>query len=334
MQVRATIFDSANEQELFHALHGTWEPGHRVYPHLPFTNLIEINQHRLSADELNYLHKTTVDYVLTTAKGMPLLAIEFDGLGRGARRKGSYVQRVATKADPHRALKLGLKCRVADEAGFPFCVVSYEEKEVVDGEANLVIAHGIVGGFLAHGYASRLMQEFYEEEREHIESLPENEQWEYVQNYIVISAEVEAEMTMNPIAKRAAELAGECGRLAVVGGTCESWPDEEPPPPEADVGNPEWDMAARIAWLDGRRRVGATTGVETCYGRVERTAWVRNIDFPGTTALSIASEISELLAWQDALRLVKEAIAERREPRPLPTIIVGSSPRELPPELP
>jgi hypothetical protein len=322
MPLRASIFDSYNEQELFQAIHGTWEPDYRLYPHLPFESLVELDQRRLSADELSFLHKTTVDYALVTAQGTPLLALEFDGLGRGAKREGAYIQRIHAKQDPHRAWKLGLKCRVADEEGVPLCVVSYEEKAVVDRDLNLVVAHGIIGGFLAHGYASRLMQELYEEQREQIEALPPEDQYDYVQDYIVIGAEIDAEMAMNPIARRAAELSEDCYKLAAVGGVSESWPDEETPPPEADPVNEDWDMDARIAWLKARRRVGATKAVRTSYGRVERTAWVRNIDFPGTTALSLAGDIAELLAWQAALALIKLAITQGREPQPLPTITI------------
>ncbi|MGI8422913.1 MAG: hypothetical protein ACR2NO_02140 [Chloroflexota bacterium] len=210
MQPRSSIFDSRNERELFHAVSGTWEPGHRLYPHIPFTNLIDVDPQMFDAAELSFLHKTTVDYVLTTAEGQLLWAIEFDGLGHGARRHGRYVQRVQSRQEPNRAWKLDLKCRAADEAGFSLAIVSYEEKEIIDPEVNLILAHGMIGGFLAHGYASRRMQELFEADRETIEALPAEERDEYVADYIMISATVEADLTLNPLCKRAGELERAC----------------------------------------------------------------------------------------------------------------------------
>src|ERR1043166_5671135 len=64
--------------------------------------------------------------------GGPLLAIEFDGLGHGFSRHGRYFQRVPTPRDKRRAWKLNLKARVANEAAFPFVILSYDEKEVLE----------------------------------------------------------------------------------------------------------------------------------------------------------------------------------------------------------
>ena len=303
MQPRPSIFDSRNERELFHAVSGTWEPKHRLYPHIPFTNLIDLDPQMFDAAELSFLHKTTVDYVLTTAAGQPLLAIEFDGLGHGARRNGRYVQRVQSRRDPKRAWKLDLKCRAADEAGFSFAVVSYEEKEIIDPEANLVVAHGIIGGFLAHGYASRRMQELYEADRETIEALPPEDRDEYVQDYIMISASVEADLSFNPLCRRAGELERACWDAGMpVNGYTQSWPTDEPWPSGAD----DWDVKQRLSWYRARKRVGCTMGIRTPWGEVERTAWIRNIDLPGTTPLSLAGEVAHMLALQGALALARQ----------------------------
>jgi hypothetical protein len=40
MLPRKTIFDSPSEQELYEAISGAWEPEYRLYPHIPFANLI------------------------------------------------------------------------------------------------------------------------------------------------------------------------------------------------------------------------------------------------------------------------------------------------------
>ena len=54
--------------------------------------------------------KTNVDYVLCTKEGRPLLAIDFDGLGRGFDRYGTYVNVVETD-DKYRKLKFDLKLK-------------------------------------------------------------------------------------------------------------------------------------------------------------------------------------------------------------------------------
>src|SRR5258706_515450 len=175
MKVRPTLFNSSSEAELFQAVHGTWEPHDGVFPEVPFANLVELDERRLSADELSFLHKTSVDFVLAGADWRPLFVVEFDGLGHGYSRNGVYIQRAVTQRDPHRAWKLNLKARVAAAAGLPFVIVSYDEKAVIDEETGLTIVHGIFGQFLATSHASDRMQELYEADRELIEAMPEEE---------------------------------------------------------------------------------------------------------------------------------------------------------------
>jgi hypothetical protein len=113
VQPRESIFDSTSEKELFQAISGSWEPHYHVYPHVPFANLIDLDPHLLAAEELSFLHKTTVDYVLVEGEGKPRLAIEFDGMGHGISRHGRYIQKLPSKRDPKRGWMLDLKVRVA-----------------------------------------------------------------------------------------------------------------------------------------------------------------------------------------------------------------------------
>ena len=46
--------------------------------------------------------------------------------------------------------------------------------------------------------------------------------------------------------------------------------------------------------------------IKTPWGEVERTAWIRNIDLPGTTPLTLAGEVAHVLALQGALALARE----------------------------
>ena len=52
---RSGPFCRKNERELFHGISGSWEPDYRLYPHVPFSSLVEIPPHELSATELAFL---------------------------------------------------------------------------------------------------------------------------------------------------------------------------------------------------------------------------------------------------------------------------------------
>ena len=52
-------------------------------------------------------------------------------------------------------------------------------------------------------------------------------------------------------------------------------------------------------------RVGCRASVETTYGNVERTVWVRNFESYSVDPMFVSREIAEYIAWGDALRLVR-----------------------------
>lgn len=306
MKVRPTLFNSASEAELFQAVHGTWEPHYRVFPEVPFANLVELDERTLSAEELSFLHKTSVDFVLAAADWRPLFVVEFDGLGHGYSRNGVYIQRAVTSRDPHRAWKLGLKARVAAAAGLPFVIVSYDEKAVIDEETGLTIVHGIVGQFLATCHASDRMHELYEADKELIEAMPEEERQEYVQDYIVISAEVEADIDWNPIYAAASRLRARAFELAPIS-TVGHQPLHDPPRPDGTTpSDPGFSMNAFRDWWHSIRRWGAECTIDTGRGRVSSgPVWVRNFESRYTSPMILADEIAELVAWRAAVRALE-----------------------------
>ena len=308
MKPRQSVFNSASEAELFQAIHGTWEPEYRLFPELPFANLVDLNERYLDAAELSFLYKTSVDFVLTTASWRPLFALEFDGLGHGYSRDGAYIQRVPSSKDKNREWKLGLKARVAAEAGLPFLVVSYDEKAVVDPDTGLIIAHGIIGQFLAKMHGSLRMQELYEDEKGFIEELPAAEREDYVQDNIIIPAEVEAALKWNPIVARQARLQQQVLHIMPL---CR-WgqrPLEDSPrstnalPFRAELDTPNFHQSESPV-----RRWGSECWVETPFGLARSgPIWVRNFAAPGVHAMSLGWEIAELIAWRSALALVTAA---------------------------
>jgi len=160
------------------------------------------------------------------------LGIEFDGLGHGDSRNGTYFQVVPAKRDPSRAWKLGLKSRIAHAATFPFLVVSYDEKYVVDEQTNLTVLHGIVGSYVASRHLGALVEERVAEAEEYLSRLSCEERHEEIQD-IVLCAEVETDAKWNPVTQRAHELTGRLHRLDPTASWGYSYSEDPPRPAHA-----------------------------------------------------------------------------------------------------
>ena len=96
MRVKDSVFGSNSEKQGFRHLEGTWRGDYRVFPNLPLPMLFEAEK---GMESSNFFFKTSVDYVVCTREGRPLVAIDFDGLGQGFNRKDGYVQSLETE-DP------------------------------------------------------------------------------------------------------------------------------------------------------------------------------------------------------------------------------------------
>lgn len=300
MQPRDSIFDSASEKELFDAVSGSWEPRYRVYPHIPFANLLDLAPNRLAAGELAFLHKTTVDYVLVESEGRPLLAIEFDGIGHGISRHGRYLQKITSPRDRNRAWKLNLKVRVARESGFPFLVVSYDEKLVVEEETNLTVLHGIVGQFLAGRHIAPRVQELIEVNQEALSELTESERDDEIQD-MVIAAEIDADMEFNPICRRAAELSTILSREYGVSGCSFGFLEEPVRPSNCYPGEANFDESVFTQWWNNIDRIGCVYRLQSPIGEISRTVWVRNFDGSGVTPFGFVQDLAELITCRAAL---------------------------------
>jgi uncharacterized protein DUF2726 len=307
VKARSTVFSSQSEAELFEAIHGSWEPDYRVFPQIPFANLVELDQHQLSATELGFLHKTSVDYVVTSNDWRPVFVLEFDGLGHGYSAKGGYIQSVPFRRDPNRAWKLGLKTRVAQEASLPFLIVSYDEKAVVDHDSGLIVTHGIIGQFLASLHLSARIQELYDAEADALEAMPARERSEYVQDYVAIPAEVDTDLRWNPIAALEADLQT---KALSADPSCR-WSliplDDSPGPPNSDPFSDPFDSDALIEWWKRINRWGAQVSIATRAGTVSSgQIWVRALEAPGIRPLSLAWRVAGVIAWRKALNMLSQ----------------------------
>lgn len=148
MHRSATIFDSRSEERLFRALDSRWSERGTIYPQLPLAKLVELddNDAHLIRGERDYFYSSNVDFTFCR-DNRALLSIEFDGIGGGFSRDGTYIP-VRDTDDPHRELKMGFKLRAAVATDYPLVVVSYDETRAVAPDTSLTILDSIIGNVL------------------------------------------------------------------------------------------------------------------------------------------------------------------------------------------
>jgi hypothetical protein len=163
LRLRSTVFDSASERMIFRALDSRWSPRLRLYPSLPLSKIVELEQaDGLPANERRFFYATNVDYTFCEPTGRPVMSIEFDGIGGGFSRDGTYFPKRQTP-DPNRKWKLDFKLRVARSVGFPFGVVSSEETEELGPGVSLTVLDSVIGRCLARRREAEIIEELIAE---------------------------------------------------------------------------------------------------------------------------------------------------------------------------
>jgi hypothetical protein len=300
MKIRSSVFGSGSEKKLFKTLETHWSKKFNVYPSLPFTSIIDIRDSGLNQKQKEFLYKTSVDYTLCTKVDRPILSIDFDGLGHGFSKKGEYVQIIPTK-DPYRKLKFDLKLDITNKVGYPLFVISYDEKVPIGEDLHLTIVDGIIGENLAQRHAHYLINERLKENEHHISELAHDEEQEYFQD-LVTDAEVEAELTWDPISIKAAEYQG----LALRRGLYKGYSEEYLCDPELPEGDPFSDLnllERRIEAFKKVQRVGSRITVNAAMGEISETVWVRNFEGWGVSPGIIAENIAKLIVFKRAVEL-------------------------------
>ncbi|MBI4294538.1 MAG: hypothetical protein HY669_00015 [Chloroflexi bacterium] len=133
-----------------------------------------------------------------------------------------------------------------------------------------------------------------------IDSLPKREADELVED-ILNGAEVEAELTWDPIARKSAELYGELVRKGWCKGQGFSYLND----PEL----PDYDsktlggLEARARAMRNTIRQGVKCEIRTTFGDVTETVWVRNFEGSWADPSTIAKNVAELLTCHSALKL-------------------------------
>jgi len=303
MKIKSSVFGSGSEKELFKTLESHWSKKFNIYPSLPFTSIIDIRDSELNQKQEEFLYKTSVDYTLCTKADKPLLSIDFDGLGHGFSKNGEYIQIIPTK-DPYRKLKFDLKLDVTKKVLYPLFVISYDEKVPIGEDLHLTIVDGIIGEFLAWRHTHRLINERLKENEHRIAELSNHERQKYFQD-LVIGAEVEAELTWDPISSKAAEYEG----LGIRRGLWKGYSAEYLCDPELPEGDPFSDLdllKRRAEAFKEVRRIGRKITVRTRMGEISETVWVRNCEGWGVSPGIIAENIAELIVFKRAVELERE----------------------------
>lgn len=217
MKPKDTVFGSKAEREIYSAIASEWAWRFNLHLSLPFPMVIDITGALLSHRERGFILKTSLDFTLTNkAHDRPLLSVEFDGLGSGFSCDGVYHQaRDTSEIDQHRKLKLDLKLKLAEQAGYPLIVIGYEETEQIDEAECLTVLDGVIGHVLAaKWFASRGRQLIAGLNNEGT-TLDDAESHERMQES-VWDAKLFTKLLWNPVLRRAADLAEEVVKMGLV----------------------------------------------------------------------------------------------------------------------
>lgn len=299
MSLKKHIFDSHQEKKLFKHLNSIWRRSLNIYPQLPFTKIFNIETLKIKPKEKDFLLKTNIDYTICDKEDKPLMCIEFDGLSKGFNRGGEYIQLIK---DTLRKKKLELKLKIALEHNFPFYIISYDERKYISENIHLTVLDGIIGQTIAKMGFQNKINEYLERSSKEVSTMSKYEKDEFIQD-MVISAEVELELSWDPIARKAAKL----NHILIANGIISSWSSKylsEPELPEIKLDSNIEDLKESLdkrleSWNDIMYH-GCEVECETSKGRVKERAWIRNFEGMLVSPLIIVKNIAELLAFYKA----------------------------------
>lgn len=309
MKIKQSIFGSPTEYNLFKSLQNRWSHNFDLWPSLPFSCIVELAQSEpsLKDNERKFFFNTNIDYTLCTKSGLPILSIEFDGMGNGFSRNGEYIQGKECK-DLYRKLKLDLKIKISKKLSYPFYVISFDESKELAPDLSLTIVDGIIGQVLAKKDFRESIKKLYDDNRETIESLPQYAQREYIQD-LVWDAETMAELQNDRIAKLAAQYQGEAFDKGITKGYKTIYLND-PPLPDGDPFEDITVLEKRIKVIKNAVRVGCRIIINTPKMAIVETVWIRNFEDEFISPLHIANNIAEMLAFKKANDLIKPEITK------------------------
>lgn len=301
MAVRDSIFGSRSEERGFRFIEHTWGEDYVVYPQIPLSALFTPDPKW--RDTSNFFFKTSVDYVLCTNEGRPILAIDFDGLGRGFDRHGEYVQVEATQ-DRFRKRKFDSKLLFCRHNDFPYHIVSSDEFGHLADDIELTVVDGIIGSVLADKAFLERSPSFWQEHAEEIDSQPDCYRSEYIAD-LMTELELERRYDHSKILHKTGELKEQVKSITGTNYYGISYrPIQEPKRPSVGL-SPDKNSRTAEDVLEGMKRVEVLGKVAvllgTPVGEVSAKAEVRNVANPSLLVM----EIAELMSWRKLLRLLQ-----------------------------
>lgn len=142
------------------------------------------------------------------------------------------------------------------------------------------------------------INEYLEDSKEVINSMSEYERHEYIQD-LVISTEIELELTWNPISKKAAETMEILSNRGIVLKKFYK-PLSKPELPEIKNYFDVEGLKKRLKIFKDIKKQGCEVSFQTPKGKVTKQAWVRNFEGMEASPLVIVENIAELLALYEA----------------------------------
>jgi len=289
MSVKKSIFGSRSEERGFRSIEHTWGGKYRIIPQFPWSAIFTPDPRW--RDTSNLFFKTSVDYLLATDKGQPLLAIDFDGMGNGYDREGEYVQMEPTD-DRNRKAKFDFKLQFARINEFPYHIVASEEFHQLGDGIELTLVDAIIASAIAHNYF-----------------VPQTQSPSTGRE--LVNLRMHCEFEHNPIVGKMIDVMNEIS--AITGEPCEIYPSTlhfftEPEWPDVFAESVPTGLAEMKRWFTERRkeieRIGCVATIDdTPVGEVSDVTTFRAIG-----AAKRVDYIAWLLVYSKLLRLLKRKV--------------------------
>jgi len=281
------LFDSKSEKNVFARLDRRWSKYVDVYPHIPIMNVLGFEEVRLldiPARAKDYLQKTEFDFVVCEKESsIPQLAIEFDGIGHGFSRDGSYVPVATPINDPHRKLKLNAKLSACEALNFPLVIVSYPETMLLwEQQDALTILDAIIGEILA---ANRTSEDINQQMANLSSTFVQDPTGEAA-DWALFNIEMENQLECNPIHRRTADMRK---KIPISGSAVEFLRDRD------------GYIGGRFSIYGG---IECGRGVDRVQPLVSLEVYLRDLNCMGCSSQSLLESVGEYLLIRKALREV------------------------------
>ena len=275
---------------MFSRLRSRWSRFLDVYPQIPVRKALGYDNVMglpISEKAKKYLLETEFDFVVCDHSGAVILAIEFDGLGRGFSRDGKYIQ-IKDTEDQYRPLKLDAKISACEMCDLPIVVVSYPETEP---GFDLDIPVTALDAVIAEVLAGRRRQELWKSDLDELGEMLASDPSGDTADSFLMGIEIMADME-NPIRRRIQEM------------------QTELPVPFNQQIHPLND---RPGYVGARQSIlgGINLSGQSCREQVLLTceAYVRTVNCSGCSAFDLAN----LLAAYGLLRKAIRTVGRSRE---------------------